>query len=271
MPRAIWSGAISFGLVNIPIKLVTAVSKKNVGFRELRREDGARIRHKKVAGEDDTPVTSADLVKGYEISPDKYVVIDPAELKGLNPKASRTIEIEDFVDLADIDPIYFDSPYYLVPGDTAAKPYKLLHTAMTQSGKAGIARFVLRTKQYLAVMRPIGDAIGVSTMVYSDEVVPTSQLDGLPGEDVEITDRELAMAEQLIESLSAKWEPEKYRDTYREEVLAMIERKAEGQEVIMAPESEQESGDVVDLMAALEASLAAAKSASDATRDAKTA
>ncbi|MFT5223486.1 MAG: DNA end-binding protein Ku [Glaciecola sp.] len=271
MPRAIWSGAISFGLVNIPIKLVTAVSKKNVGFRELRREDGARIRHKKVAGEDEVPITSAEMVKGYEISPDRYVIIDPEELKGLNPKATRTIEIEDFVDLADIDPIYFDSPYFLVPGDTAAKAYKLLHAAMIQSGKAGIARFVLRTKQYLAVMRPIGDAIGVSTMVYSDEVVPTSALDGLPGEDVVVTDKELAMAAQLIESLAAKWEPEKYRDTYREQVLDMIERKAEGQEVITAPDDEKESGDVVDLMAALEASLAAAKAQGEKSSDAKSA
>ncbi len=263
MPRAIWSGAISFGLVNIPIKLVTAVSKKNVSFRELRREDGARIRHKKVAGEDETPVDSNDVVKGYEISPDHYVMIDPEELKALNPKASRTIEIEDFVDLADIDPIYFDSPYYLVPGDTAAKPYKLLHTAMTESGKAGIARFVLRTKQYLAVMRPVGDAIGVSTMVYADEVVPTDKLEGLPDEDVEVSDKELAMARQLIESLSTDWEPERYKDTYREDVLDLIERKAEGEEIVAAPDDEKESGDVVDLMAALEASLAAAKSQDD--------
>ena len=258
MPRAIWSGAISFGLVNIPIKLVTAVSKKNVSFNQLRRDDNARIRYKRVAGDDETPVENDEIVKGYEISPDRYVVIEPEELEGLNPKATRTIEIEDFVDLADIDPIYFDSPYYLVPGDTAAKPYKLLHTAMTESGKAGIARFVLRSKQYLAVLRPIGDAIAVSTMVYADEVVATEDLEGLPGEDVELSDKERKMAEQLIESLSAEWEPEKYRDTYREQVLDMIERKAEGQEVVTVPD-EEESGDVVDLMAALEASLAAAK------------
>ncbi len=271
MPRAIWSGAISFGLVNIPIKLVTAVSSKNVSFRQLRKEDNARVRHKKVAGEDETEVRSDDIVKGYEISPDQYVIIEPEELKALNPKATRTIEIEDFVDLADIDPIFFDSSYYLVPGETAAKPYKLLHTAMEQSGKAAVAHFVLRTKQYLAVMRPVGDAIGVSTMVYADEIVPTSMLDGLPGADIELTDRELKMAEQLIESLTAEWEPEKYKDTYREEVLDLIERKSQGEEIVTVADSDKESGDVVDLMAALEASLAAAKSQNAEAKDAKSA
>jgi DNA end-binding protein Ku len=262
MPRAIWSGAISFGLVNIPIKLVTAVDRKNVSFREIRRTDHSRIRHKKVAAADDEPVERDEVVKGYEIGPDRYVVIDPAELRDLDPKATRTIEIEDFVDLADIDPIYFDSSYYLVPGETASKPYKLLHEAMTRSGKAGIARFVLRTKQYLALIRPLGDALAVSTLVYADEVVPAEKLDGLPGEDVEVSDRELAMAEQLIESLSSDWEPDRYHDDYRQRVLDLIARKAEGEEVVTVPAAEREAGEVVDLMAALEASLQAAKDGS---------
>ena len=259
MPRAIWSGAISFGLVNIPIKLMSAVDRKNVSFREIRRGDHSRIRHKKVAQADGEEVTKDDVVKGYEIAPDRYVVIEPDELRGLDPKKTKTIEIEDFVDLADIDPIYYDSSYYLVPGGTASKPYKLLHQAMSEAGKAGIARFVLRTKQYLAVIRPYGDALAVSTLVYDDEVVPTQRLDGLPDDEVEVNDKELAMARQLIESLSAEWEPDKYHDDYRQRVLDMIEAKAAGQEVVTVPDGEKESGDVVDLMAALEASLQAAK------------
>lgn len=259
MPRSIWTGAISFGLVNIPIRLVTAVDEKTVRFRQIRRGDNSRIRHRRVAQADGEEVTQEDIVKGYELAPDQYVVIEPDELRTLDPKSSRTIDIEDFVELADIDPIYFDSSYYLVPQETAQKPYRLLHEAMQASGKAAVARFVLRSKQYLAVLRPLGDAIAVSTMVYHDEVVPTARLDGLPGEDVEVDDRELRMAEQLIDSMTSAWEPEKYADTYREKVLDLIEQKAAGQEIVSVPDAEKESGDVVDLMAALEQSLQAAK------------
>ncbi len=259
-PRSIWSGAISFGLVNIPIKLVTAVRKQNVSFRELRGEDNSRIRHKKVAQEDGEIVEQSEIVKGYEIAPDRYVVISPEELKALNPKASRSIDLEDFVDIHEIDPIFFDSPYYLLPEPNAMKPYKLLHEALVKSEKVGIARFVLRSKQYLAAIRPIGDALAVSTMVYDDEVIKVESFaDSLPGDDVEVSDREVLMAEQLIESLTSDWTPEKYKDTYREEVLGLIEQKAAGEEIVAAPEAERESGDVVDLMAALEASLKAAK------------
>jgi DNA end-binding protein Ku len=154
VPRSIWSGAISFGLVNIPVKLVSAVDRKNVRFRDLRREDASRVRYRKVAAADGEEVSSDEMVKGFEIAPDRYVVLEPEELKALAPESSRAIEIEDFVELAEIEPIHYDSSYYLVPGDTAAKPYALLHTAMRESGKAAVARFVLRTKQHLAVIRP---------------------------------------------------------------------------------------------------------------------
>lgn len=259
MPRSIWTGAISFGLVNIPIRLVTAVEDKSVSFRQIRRGDNSRIRHRRVAQADGEEVTQDDIVKGYEVAPDRYVVIDPAELKALDPTSTRTIDIEDFVELADIDPIYYDSSYYLVPQETAAKPYKLLHEAMRSSGKAAVARFVLRSKQYLAILRPLGDAIAVSTVVYHDEVVPTARLDGLPGDDVELNDRELAMAEQLVASMTTDWDPQKYEDSYRQKVLELIEQKAEGQDIVSVPAAEKESGDVVDLMAALEQSLQAAK------------
>jgi DNA end-binding protein Ku len=255
--RAIWSGAISFGLVNIPVKLVTAVDKKQVRFRELRRGDASRIKYRKTAASDGEEVANEEIVKGYEIAPDRYVVLEPEELKALDPESSRAIEIEDFVELAEIEPIFFDSSYYLVPADTAAKPYALLHTAMTESGRAAVARFVMRTKQHLAVIRPVGDALAVSTLVYHDELVSTGRLEGLPDEDVKPSDRELKMATQLIDSMTVDWEPERYEDTHREQVLELIERKAAGEDIATVPEEEREAGEVVDLVAALEASLAA--------------
>jgi DNA end-binding protein Ku len=262
VPRAMWSGAISFGLVNIPVKLVTAVDRKTVRFREIRRRDSSRIRHRKVAEADGEEVRSDELVKGYEIAPDRYVVLDPEELRALDPKRSRTIEIEDFVDLADIDPLQFESSYYLVPGETADKSYELLRRAMTETGKAGIARFTLRTKQYLAVLRPVGPALAVSTLLYHDEVLSPADLGTLP-EDVELSDRELAMATSLIGSMAVEWDPTQYEDDHRKEVLDLIARKAEGEEIAVVPEAEREAGDVVDLVAALEASLAAAKGERD--------
>ena len=257
MPRAIWSGAISFGLVNVPIKLFTATSQKDVRFHQLHDKDGARIQQKRVCSKDGEEVPLEHIVKGYEVSRDKYVLITPEEFEALDPKASRTIDIQDFVDLDEIDPVYFDSTYYMVPEKGAAKAYALLLEAMRKSKKVAIARVVLRQKQHLVALRPLRNALSMETMLYADEVVSPDTLEGLP-EDVEVTDRELAMAQQLIDSLADAFKPERYRDDYRERVLDMIERKAEGQEVLVA-EEEEEQAPVVDLMAALEASLAAAK------------
>jgi DNA end-binding protein Ku len=262
MPRAIWSGAISFGLVNVPIKLFTATSQKDVRFHQLHDKDGARIQQKRVCSKDGEEVPLEHIVKGYEVSRDKYVLITPEELEALDPKASRTIDILDFVDLDEIDPVYFDSTYYMVPEKGAAKAYALLLEAMRKSNKVAIARVVLRQKQHLVALRPLRNALSMETMLYADEVVSVDTLEGLP-EDVEVTDRELAMAQQLIDSLADDFKPERYRDDYRERVLDMIERKAEGQEVLVAAE-EEEQAPVVDLMAALEASLAAAKTRREA-------
>ena len=261
MPRAIWSGAISFGLVNVPIKLFTATSQKDVRFHQLHDKDGARIQQKRVCSKDGEEVPIEHIVKGYEVSRDKYVLITAEELEALDPKASRTIDIQDFVDLEEIDPVYFDSTYYMVPEKGAAKAYALLLEAMRKSKKVAIARVVLRQKQHLVALRPLRNALSMETMLYADEVVSPDTLEGLP-EDVEVTDRDLAMAQQLIDSLADAFKPERYRDDYRERVLDMIERKAEGQEVVVA-EEEEEQAPVVDLMAALEASLAAAKTRRD--------
>jgi DNA end-binding protein Ku len=257
MPRAIWSGAISFGLVNVPIKLFTATSQKDVRFHQLHDKDGARIQQKRVCSKDGEEVPLESIVKGYEVSRDRYVVITPEELESLDPKASRTVDIQEFVDLDEIDPVYFDATYYMVPDKGAAKAYALLLEAMRASKKVAIARVVLRQKQHLVALRPLNNALSMETMLYHDEVVGTDTLEGLP-DDVEVTDRELKMAQQLIDSLADAFKPERYRDDYRERVLDMIERKAEGQELVVA-EEEPEQAPVVDLMAALEASLAAAK------------
>ena len=262
MPRAIWSGAISFGLVNVPIKLFTATSQKDVRFHQLHDKDGARIQQKRVCSKDGEEIPNEHIVKGYEVSRDKYVVITPEELDALDPKASRTVDILDFVDLDEIDPVYFDSTYYMVPEKGAAKAYALLLEAMRKSKKVAIARVVLRQKQHLVALRPLKNALSMETMLYADEVVSTDTLEGLP-EDIEVTDRELAMAQQLIDSLADDFKPERYRDDYRERVMDMIERKAEGQEIVIN-EEEQEQAPVVDLMAALEASLAAAKTRREA-------
>ena len=186
------------------------------------------------------------------------MIITPEELEALDPKATRSIDIEDFVDLDQIDPVHYERPYYLVPEKGASKAYALLLQAMKDSNKVAIARMVLRTKQYLAAIRPMGDVLCLETLLFADEVVPQEALDGLPGPDSEVSERELKMARQLIESLSTDFEPEKYHDEYRERVLALVEQKAEGQEVVAQPAAE-EPARVVDLMAALEASLAAAK------------
>lgn len=258
MPRPLWSGAISFGLVNIPVKMYNSVSKKTLHFNQLRRNDGCRIRLKKVCSNDGQEVANEDIVKGYEISPDRYVTVAAEELEALSPKSSRSIEIEDFVKIEQIDPLFFEQSYYLVPDKGAAKAYSLLLAAMKQTGKVAVARVVMRSKQHLTTIRPVGRAMTMSTMYFADEVVTVEQLEDLPEEDVKPTDRELAMAEQIIESLTADFNIEKYRDEYRMKVLDMIERKAEGETVVAEPVA-REPGKVVDLMAALEASLSAMK------------
>ncbi len=258
MPRPIWSGAISFGFVNVPVKLLGAVSPKDVRFNQLEAGTNARIKQKRVSANTGEEVPFDQIVKGYEISPDNYVTIEPQELESLDPKATRSIEIEDFVDLDQIDPLYFERPYYLVPDKGGAKAYALLLEAMKESKKVAIARLVLRTKQYLAAIRPLGDALVLETLLYHDEVTLPDDVEDLPRDDVEIQDRELKMARQLIESLSTEFEPERYRDEYREKVLELIEQKAEGKQIVTQPATEEPTK-VVDLMAALEASLAEAK------------
>jgi DNA end-binding protein Ku len=267
MPRPIWSGAISFGLVTVPVKLVTATRSQDVRFHQLEEGTGSRIRYRKVSEGSGEEVPAERIVKGYELSPGQYVVVDEDEMAALAPKATRAIEIEDFVDLEQIDPIYFEQPYYLVPDRAAGKPYRLLLQAMTELNKVAIGRLVMRGKEHLVAIRPLDGMLCIETMRYPDEVVPADKLEGLPEAESEPTKRELEMARQLVESLAADFEPEKYHDQYRETLLELIDRKAAGEEIVAEPLVE-EPAKVVDLMAALEASLARAGRAGDGAAEA---
>jgi DNA end-binding protein Ku len=260
MPRAIWTGAISFGLVTVPVKLYTAVQGKTVRFHQLDGENLARIQQKRVNSVTGEEVPFDRLVKGYEVSPDRYVVIEPRELEAIAPEKTRTIDIEDFVDLAEIDPIYYDHAYYLVPGTGGAKPYRLLLEAMRETQKVAIARVVIRSKEQLVALRPVGDVLAMTTMNFADEIVDAGQLDEVPAaEDVKTTKRELDIAKQLVESLTGEWAPEQYHDEYRTQVLDLIERKAAGEEITITAAPEQEAEPAPDLMAALKASLDAVR------------
>ncbi|HEY4824608.1 MAG TPA: Ku protein [Solirubrobacteraceae bacterium] len=269
MARAIWTGAISFGLVNVPVKLYSATSPKTVRFHQLSSKTGNRIKQKRVDPQTGDEVAFEDIVKGYELSPDRYVLIEPEELDALDPKATKTIDIEEFVDLDEIDPIYYDHSYYLAPTTGGAKAYRLLLDAMRQAGKVGIGRVVIRSKQQLCALRPTGDVMTMSTMLFGDEVLTPDRIDELEAVgEAEASERELTMAQQLIDSLSAEFDPGKFRDEYRERVIDLIERKAAGEEIAVQPQAEEEAP-APDLMAALEASLAEVRSGSSDTPEPK--
>ena len=257
MPRSIWSGSISFGLVNVPVKLYTAVSRKSIHFHQLHDADHRRIRQKRVCEADGEEVAYENIVKGYEISPDTYVVIEPDELDSLDPKRSKTIEIEQFVALAEIDPILYDQPYYVVPATGAAKAYRLMLEAMRESDRVAVARVVLRQKEHLVALRASGEVMLMETLVFADEVVSPETLDEVAaGGEVELSERELSVARQLIEMLSGPFDSSQYRDEYRDAVLALIEAKVAGEEIAVAP-SAPAPAPVPDLMAALQASVEA--------------
>jgi DNA end-binding protein Ku len=229
MPRAIWSGSVSFGLVNVPVKLTTAQSPKDVRFNQLHDADGGRINQKRVCSIDGEEVEYSHIVKGYDLGGGRYVVVEPEELATIDVEMTRNIDIEEFVDLAEIDPVYFERSYYLVPDGRAEKPYSLLVETMERCGKVALGRFVLRTKQYLVVLRAREGVLVLSTMLYADEVVDPADLEVPSATETAPTERELQMAAQLVESLSAPFDPEKYHDDYREKVLALIEAKADGE------------------------------------------
>ena len=261
MARAIWTGSISFGLLNVPVKLYSAVSSRSISFRELREGDNSRIRHRRVAEEDGEEVPYEKIVKGYQIAPEQYVILERGELEELAPKKTKAIQIEAFVDLDEIDPIYFDRPYYVGPQMGAERAYALLVEAMREQRKVAISRFVMRNKESLAAIRATGDVLTLATMRFADEVVPPEQLDGLLGEETETepNPKEVEMAKALIDSLASDFDPGAFKDEYREELLALIERKARGEDVVSVDAEAPQPTKAPDLMAALEESLAAVK------------
>lgn len=255
MPRAIWSGSVSFGLVNVPVRLFNATSDKDVHFHQLDEKSGSRIRYRKVSEKTGREVPEERIVSAYELDDGNYVTLTDEEMDAAEPERTHTIDIEDFVALEEIDPIQVDRTYWLVPEDQqgAKKAYALLREALERSERVGIGRFVLRTKEHLVAIRSLQNALVVHTMRFGDEVVKASSLDGLPVRS-KVGDRELSAAEKLIDSLATTFDPKRYRDTHRDRLLKVIERKAEGEEIVVE-EAPQKEAEVVDLMSALEESV----------------
>lgn len=261
MARPIWTGAVSFGLVSIPVKLYSATQDRSVRFHQIDSRTGSRVRQKRVSEVDGSEVPYDKIVKGYELSSGTYVTISPDELEALDPKSSRAIDLVRFVDHSSIDPIYYDSAYLLGPDPAAPKPYLLLRQAMVEADKVAIGTFVMRGKERLCALRPGDDdrSLLLNTMRYADEIRSIDEIDEFESlDDVKVNESELGMAEQLIASLDGEFEPEAFHDEYREKVLELIGKKSEGEEII-APEAPEEPSKVIDLMAALEASVAEAK------------
>jgi DNA end-binding protein Ku len=257
-----WMGTLNFGLVSMPVKLYSAVTSKSVHFNQLHGADNARIQQKRVCSADGEEVPFEEVVKGYELAPERYVVIEDSELAGLAPEATRTIEIEDFVEIDEIDRIYFDQPYYIVPNRGGARSYRLLLQAMRETGKVGIARVVLRSRERLVAVHPREEVLMMTTLSYADEINPTSELRELNAEGEEaakVGERELEVARRLVESLAEPFDIARYKDTYREAVLDLIDRKASGEEIVVEPRPAVEALQSPDLMGALQASLERAR------------
>jgi DNA end-binding protein Ku len=256
MPRAIWSGSLSFGLVSVPVRAYSAVHDHNVHFHQLQKKTGARIQYEKVSAKTGKKVPSDEIERGFELGKGKYVVVDGDELDALRPKTTRTVDITDFVDLNAVDPIFYDHTYWLAPdGEAAERAYRLLVTAMEEAERVAIGTVVMRNKQYLAAIRPLDGALAMSTMRFADEVVPRKKIDGIPAARSKPAPKELKLATQIIDSLAADWDPKRYHDTYTEELRDLIERKAKGEELVVEEPEEASSGKVIDLMEALQASL----------------
>ena len=260
MARGVWTGSITFGLVSVGVKALTAVRDHDVHFHQIEKGSGSRIGNQKISKETGEPVDSDDIELGYEISKGHHVVFDPKEVDELRPRSTRVLSVSDFVDLASIDPVYFERTYWLAPTDDgAAHAYRLLAAAMEQSQQVGIGMVVMRNKQYLTAIRPMHGALAMSTLHFADEVVDIADLDEIPDDADEPTKKELSLAMQIIDSLATEWDPTRYEDTFTDELLGLIEAKAKGDEVVAEPLDEEEGGKVVDLMAALQASVDAAR------------
>jgi DNA end-binding protein Ku len=260
MARPIWSGTISFGLVSVPVKAYTAIRDHTVHFHQLEKDTGARIRYEKVSAKTGKEVPDEDIEKGFEVSKGHYVVVDDEEMADLRPRSTKAIEITDFVELAAVDPIYYERTYWLGTDEAGTKAYQLLRAAMEEAQRVAIGTVVMRNKQYLAAVRPLQGALAMSTMRFADEVVAAKDLDDVPSARAKTPAKELKLAEQIIDALASDWEPTRYHDTYTEQMRELIEAKAKGEDVTVEPDEEAPSAEVIDLMAALQASLDAKRS-----------
>ena len=250
-----WKGTLNFGLVSVPVKLYSAAVHKNVAFHQLHATDHARIVQRRFCSAEEEEVDYSEIVKGYELAPGRYVVVEPEEFAALEPVATRTIEVEDFVQIDEIDAIYFDRPYFLVPARGGARSYRLLLEAMRETGKVAIGRIVLRSREQLVAIRPREDALMMITMNFGDEIQQSSNFYELEEVEVEVGEHELEMARRLVESVARPFDIDNYRDTYREALLDLIDRKANGEQVVLEPPARDERLQAPDLMSALEASL----------------
>jgi DNA end-binding protein Ku len=260
MARPLWKGAISFGLVNVPVELVPAVSHQEIRFHELHDKDQTRLRQRMICPKDDEEVTGEHTVRGYEIAPDQYVLLKPGEIEALAPESSRALVISDFVPLAQIDPVYYERPYYLRPGAGAERAYRLLVEAMTAAGRVGIAKFVMHRREYLAALRPVGELLCLEIMRFADEVLPAAKIEAPAAK---VPEKERAVAEQLIAALASDFEPARYKDEYRDQVRDLLAKKAKGKVIAPPAPPEEEPGEVIDLLAALEASVSQARQAKE--------
>jgi DNA end-binding protein Ku len=250
-PRSVWNGTITFGLVNVPVKLYTATESKSIHFHLVHARDGARIENRRICSKEDKEVPFKEVVKGYEVSEGRYVVLESDEIKAAAGDRGKVVHLTDFVEAGAIDPVFFEKTYYVGSAD-AKDPYRLLHEALRRTGRAGIGRFTFHDREYLVAVRALDDVIALHTLRFHDEVVAGEELDvGGPGRKP--SDREVKMAGRLVDSLHRKFKAEDYEDTYREAVLDLLKRKAKGEEIDLAAQEEPEHGD--DLMAALQASV----------------
>jgi DNA end-binding protein Ku len=265
MPRSLWNGSLSFGLVNVPVALYSAVRDEGVHFRQLHEKDGAPIDTRRFCAEEDVEVPWEEIVHGYEVSKGKWVTLTDEEMAAAEPRKTRTIDIEEFVDLDEIDPIYFDHPYFLAPPDSegAARAYRLLVEVMDREGRAAIGRFVLRTKEYLVAIRVRDGALSLTTLLFHDEVRPTTGIGPGAGKKTAPAKQEVDQAVALIEALGRSFDPSRYEDRHRQRLLKIIRDKKKGRKIKL-PEQEDEPKAAPDLMAALEESLANAKKRSKA-------
>lgn len=264
--HTVWKGAISFGLVHVPVKMFSATEDKDISMRYIHKECGSPLSYVRSCPVCEKEVEWENISKGYEYEKGKFVLFEKEELDQLSSEANKEIKIVDFVDLHEIDPIYFQKTYYLAPGETGSNAYSLLMEAMKQSGRIGIAKVAIRSKSSLAAIRIVDNCLAMETIFFPDEIRSVQQVPNLP-ENPNINEKELQMAKMLIQQLSVPFEPEKYQDDYRAQVLELIQKKIAGEEFKVVPE--QQKTNVIDLMSALQASLAAIKPATAEQETAK--